>query len=436
MRATHWDSSATCYIGARLSAGSLSHQADGRRAQRESMLHHFTFTTAGESHGRGVLVVIEGLPAGVPISPSDVAGQLARRQAGHGRGGRMRIERDAGELLSGVRLGESLGSPLSIWIPNRDFANWELAMAVEPQPGATDAELRRVTLPRPGHADLVGMLKYDRADARDVLERSSARETAARVAAGAIARRLLIEFGVSVGSHVVRIGPVEAEIPTDLPHDLNAAADESPVRCLDSRAAAGMVAAIDEARDAGDTLGGVFEVVATGLPVGLGSHVSWSRRLDGRLAAALMGIQAMKGVEIGLGFETAARRGSDVHDEIERDSERRRSGGFRRRRNSAGGLEGGTTTGEPLVVRAAMKPLSTLMRPLDSVDMRTGEAAAAVRERSDVCAVPAAAVVGEAMVAMVLADAMLEKFGGDSLGEMRAGYDNFLDRLSAREFAD
>ena len=400
------------------------------------MLRHFNFTTAGESHGRGVLVVVEGLPAGVPVAPSDVAGQLARRQAGHGRGGRMKIERDAGELLSGVRLGETIGSPLSIWIPNRDFANWELAMAVEPQPDATDAELRRVTLPRPGHADLVGMLKYDRSDARDVLERSSARETAARVAAGGIARRLLAEFDIAVGSHVVRIGPVEANRAPETAHDLNVAADESPVRCLDPEASKSMVAAIDEARQAGDTLGGVFEVVATGLPVGLGSHVSWSRRLDSRLAAALMGIQAMKGVEIGLGFEAASRRGSDVHDEIERAPGERRAGGFRRRRNGAGGLEGGTTTGEPLVVRAAMKPLSTLMRPLDSVDMQTGEAAPAVRERSDVCAVPAAAVVGEAMVAIVLADAMLEKFGGDSLGEMRAAYDSYLDRLSAREFAD
>jgi len=366
-------------------------------------------------------VVIEGLPAGVPISPSDIAGQLARRQAGHGRGGRMRIERDAGELLSGVRLGESLGSPLSIWIPNRDFANWELAMAVEPQPGATDAELRRVTLPRPGHADLVGMLKYDRADARDVLERSSARETAARVAAGAIARRLLIEFGVSVGSHVVRIGPVEAERPTELAHDLNAAADESSVRCLDSRAAAAMVAAIDEARDAGDTLGGVFEVVATGLPVGLGSHVSWSRRLDSRLAAALMGIQAMKGVEIGLGFDAPRRRGSDVHDEILPAP----GGGCRRSRNHSGGIEGGMTTAEDIVVRVAMKPISTLRRALRSIDVTTGETVEAAWERSDTCAAPAAGVIAECVVALVLADALLEKTGGDSMTEVRRNLDGY-----------
>jgi chorismate synthase len=400
------------------------------------MLRHFDFTTAGESHGKGILLVIEGLPAGVPIAPSDIARQLARRQAGHGRGGRMQIEQDAGELLSGVRLGESIGSPLAVWIANRDFANWEVAMAVEPQPGASDAELRRVTLPRPGHADLVGMLKYDRSDARDVLERSSARETAARVAAGAVARCLLAEFGIAVGSHVVRIGPVEADRESDLPDDLNDTADRSPVRCLDATASAKMVDAIDAAGAAGDTLGGVFDVITTGVPVGLGSHVSWSRRLDSRLAAAMMGIQAMKGVEIGLGFATTARRGSEVHDEIERDPAARRSGGFRRRRNNAGGVEGGTTTGEPLVVRAAMKPLSTLMRPLDSVDMRTGETAPAVRERSDVCAVPAAAVVGEAMVAIVVADAMLEKFGGDSLGAMRDGYESYLDRLSAREFGD
>lgn len=354
----------------------------------------------------------------------------------------MQIESDAGELVSGVRLGETIGSPVTVWIPNRDFANWELAMAVEPQPGASDSDLRRVTLPRPGHADLVGMLKYDRSDVRDVLERSSARETAARVAAGALALRLLSEFGIAVGSHVVRIGPVEApragatgaEVhPGDgLAEALKARADESPVRCLDADASAAMVEAIDDAREAGDTLGGVFEVVATGMPVGLGSHVSWSRRLDGRLAAAIMGIQAMKGVEIGLGFEAAARRGSDVHDEIETAPDRRATGGYRRRRNSAGGLEGGITTGEPLVVRAAMKPLSTLMRPLDSVDTRTGEAAPALRERSDVCAVPAAAVVGEAMVAIILADAMLEKFGGDSLVEMRAAYVAYLDRLGSR----
>lgn len=396
------------------------------------MLQHVRFTTAGESHGQGALAIVEGIPAGLPISPADIAGDLARRQLGYGRGGRMEIEKDAGEILSGVRLGETLGSPVAIWIPNRDHANWGTSMSVDALPGADDEALRRVYLPRPGHADLVGMLKYDRADARDILERSSARETSARVAAGAVARRLLSELGVSIGSHVTRIGAEHGEPPAELPADLNALSDASAVRCLDAEAEDRMVGAIAAAGEAGDTLGGEFEVVATGLPVGLGSHVSWDRRLDGRLAGAMMSIQAMKGVEIGLGFEASRRRGSEVHDEIAVDSSRDRAGGFRRTRNHAGGLEGGTTTGEPLVVRVAMKPLSSLTRPLASVDVRTGEAAAAVRERSDVCAVPAAAVVGEAMLALVLADAMVEKFGGDSLAEIRANLEGFLRRTIDR----
>jgi len=396
------------------------------------MLRHFRFTTAGESHGKGGLVIVEGVPAGVPIAPLDVARDLSRRQLGYGRGDRMKIEKDAGEIISGIRLGQSLGSPIAVWIPNRDHANWATAMSVEPLPGEDEETLRRVYLPRPGHADLVGMLKYDREDARDILERASARETSCRVAAGAIARRFLSELGISVGSHVTRIGPVVAEPPRSWPDDLNEAADASELRCLDPAAQQRMVEAIDEARRDGDTLGGQFEVVALGVPVGLGSHVSWDRRLDGRLAGALMSIQAMKGVEIGLGFEAAARRGSAVHDEITADPDRRRSGGFRRSGNAAGGLEGGTTTGEPLVVRVAMKPLSSLTRPLGSVDVRTGAPADAVRERSDVCAVPAAAVVGEAMVALVLADAVLEKFGGDSLAETRIHLESYLERASRR----
>jgi chorismate synthase len=396
------------------------------------MLQHIRFTTAGESHGKGTLVIVEGVPAGLPITELDIARDLARRQLGYGRGGRMAIEKDAGEILSGVRLGETLGSPLAVWIPNRDHANWEVPMSVEPRPDADENELRRVYLPRPGHADLVGMLKYDRGDARDILERSSARETSARVAAGAVARRLLSEFGVSIGSHVTRIGSESAGAPANWPDDLNAASDTSEFRCLDDDAGVRMKAAIDAAREAGDTLGGEFEVIATGLPVGLGSHVAWDRRLDGRLAGALMSIQAMKGVEIGLGFEMARRRGSEVHDEIEADPSRRPTGGFRRTRNHAGGLEGGTTTGEPLVARVAMKPLSSLTRPLQSVDVRTGRGAGAVRERSDVCAVPAAAVVGEAMVALVLADAFVEKFGGDSLGETRANLAGYLERVGER----
>lgn len=385
--------------------------------------------TAGESHGKGLVATLEGIPAGLPLRSEEIAAEMARRQGGYGRGGRMRIEKDAGELLSGVRLGETLGSPIAIWIRNRDFQNWKVAMDPDPPEEEDPERLRRVFLPRPGHADLVGMLKYDRSDARDVLERASARETAARVAAAAVAKRLLAEFGIRVESHVVRIGPVRATIPDPLPDELNARADASPVRCLDPDATEAMVQAIDEARRAGDSLGGVFEVVARGLPVGLGSHVSWETRLDGRIAGALMSIPAMKGVEIGLGFEAARLRGSEVHDEIERAPERRRTGGYRRRRNNAGGTEGGITTGEPLVARVAMKPLSSLRRPLDSVDVRTGEAAKAVKERSDVCAVPAAGVVGEAMVALLLADALHEKLGGDSLAEMRGAFDAYLGRL-------
>jgi len=399
------------------------------------MLRAIRFTTAGESHGRGLVVILEGMPAGLSVGTGTVAAEMRRRQLGHGRGGRMRIERDEGEILSGVRLGETLGSPIAVWIVNRDFENWRVAMSTDPVPEADDEALRRVYLPRPGHADLVGLLKYDREDARDVLERSSARETAARVAAGSLAKSLLAEFGVTIGSHVQRIGDVEAAAPAYTPTDvteMNREADASPVRCLDPVAAAEMMKAIDAAAAAGDTLGGVFEVVACGLPVGLGSYASWEERLDGRFAAALMSIQAMKGVEIGAGFLAARSLGSEVHDEIEPDRSRTRSGGYRRRRNNAGGLEGGMTTGEPVVVRAAMKPLSTLMRPLDSVDVRSGKPARAVRERSDVCAVPAAAVVGEAMAALVLADAMREKFGGDSLGEMRTNHEAYLERLGRR----
>lgn len=381
-----------------------------------------------------MLVLIEGVPAGIPVSPRDVATDLARRQLGFGRGGRMQIEKDAGEILSGVRLGETLGSPVTVWIPNLDHDHWRVAMAVDPQPEATDDKLRRVLLPRPGHADLVGLLKFDRTDARDILERSSARETSARVAAGAVARRLLAEFGIQIGSHVVRIGDVQAGTGDSLASGLNARADESDVRCLDEPAAVRMREAIIAAGEVGDTLGGVFEVVATGLPVGLGSYVSWDKRLDARIGAAMLGIQAMKGVEIGLGFRAAELRGSEVHDEMDRDPARRMTGGYSRRRNNAGGLEGGSTTGEPLVVRVAMKPLSSLTRALDSVNVRTGQPARAERERSDVCAVPAAAVVGEAMLALVLADALREKFGGDTLKDMRAAWESYLARINSADF--
>ena len=396
----------------------------------------FSFRTAGESHGRGLVSLVEGIPAGLGlVAERDIDPELRRRQGGYGRGDRMKIEEDRAELLSGVRLGETIGAPIAMLVWNRDWENWRTAMAPEPpDPELGDHELRRVHLPRPGHADLVGVLKYQRDDARDVLERASARETAARVAAGAVAKRLLQEVGIRLGSHVVRLGEVEAERPEEWPDDLNAASDASPLRTLDPAAEERMIDAVDAAREAGDTLGGVFEVVATGMIAGLGSYVSWDRRLDGRLAGALMSIPAMKGVEIGLGFEAARRRGSRVHDEIEHDPSWsiRRTGGYRRRSNSAGGVEGGISTGAPLTVRVAMKPLSSLMRPLRSVDLRSKERADAIRERSDVAALAAAGVVGEAMVAIVLADALLEKFGGDSVAELRRNIRAYEDDLERR----
>ena len=394
----------------------------------------FRFTTAGESHGPALAAVVEGLPAGLPLRADDLDRELRRRQGGYGRGGRMRIESDRAEILSGVRHGETLGSPIALLVRNRDWANWTAAMSPEPVESQGDDEaMRRVFFPRPGHADLVGALKYDRTDARDILERASARETAARVACGAVAKRFLAELGITVGSHVVALGGVVAAAPREIPDDLNAASDPSPVRCLDADAEGRMIDAIDAAKREGDTLGGVVEVVARGLPAGLGSHVTWEARLDGRIAGALMSIQAIKGVEIGLGFEGAMRPGSRVHDPIVRDEAARRGGGYGRSSNGAGGLEGGITTGAPLVARAAMKPISTLMRPvLPTIDLRTGAAAEAVRERSDVVAVPAAGVVAEAMVALVLAAAVREKFGGDSLPQVRASFDAYVDRIAAR----
>ncbi|MGQ0815916.1 MAG: chorismate synthase [Gemmatimonadota bacterium] len=385
----------------------------------------FHFHTAGESHGRGLITLIEGVPAGLMLSAErDIDPELKRRQGGYGRGDRMKIEQDRAEFISGVRLGETLGSPLALVIWNRDWDNWRTAMSHEPQPAADDESLRRVHLPRPGHADLVGVFKYDRWDARDILERASARETTARVAAGAIAKALLREFGISIGSHIVSMGDVAASVPDELPDDLNAAADASPVRTIDKAAEARMIAAIDHAKTTGDTLGGCFEVVVRGVPAGLGSHVSWDRRLEGRLAQALMSIQAMKGVEIGLGFEAARRFGSQVHDVIE--------AGYTRASNRAGGLEGGMTTGGPIVLRVAMKPLSTLMRPLGTVDIQTGQRGEAVTERSDVAALAAAGVVGEAMVAVIIADALLEKFGGDSLRELRRNVEAYRTYLAER----
>jgi chorismate synthase len=393
---------------------------------------HFNFRTAGESHGRGLVCMIEGVPAGLALSSArDIDPDLRRRQGGYGRGGRMKIERDTAEVVAGIRLGETIGSPLAFLVWNRDWENWRVAMDPE-APAGESPRLKRVHLPRPGHADLVGVLKYDRDDARDILERASARETTARVVAGAVAKRLLAEFDITIGSHIVMMGGIDAKRPDPLPDDLNAAADASPVRTLDPDAESRMIEAIDDAKSRGDTMGGVFEVVARGVPAGLGSHVSWDRKLDGRIAHAMMSIQAMKGVEIGMGFEASRRPGSQVHDEIERAPELRNTGGFRRLSNSAGGLEGGITTGEPVVVRVAMKPLSTLMQPLRSVDLRTGDSADAIRERSDVAALAAAGVIGEAMLAIVLADAVLEKFGGDSLGELKRNFESYLAQLDSR----
>lgn len=383
----------------------------------------FRFMTAGESHGRGLVAVVEGIPAGLALDAAWVNAELRRRMAGYGRGARMKIEADQIDWLAGVRAGETIGAPIAMLIWNRDWEHWQDVMA--PEAGPADPPRRRqVTRPRPGHADLTGALKYDREDARDILERASARETAARTACGAVGKRLLAEFGIEVASHVVELGGVRATAGAPLPNALNAAADASPVRCLDPEAEREMVARIDAAKTAGDTLGGVVEVVAFGLPVGLGSHASWDRKLDGRLAQAIMSIPAVKGVALGLGFEAARRRGSEVHDEI--------LPGFHRATNRAGGTEGGMTTGEPLVLHAAMKPISTLMTPLATVDLASGAVAKAQSERSDVTAVPAMGVIAEAMTALVLAEAMIEKFGGDSLSEMRRNVDGYLARVRAR----
>jgi chorismate synthase len=387
--------------------------------------------TAGESHGPALVAVCEGLPAGIAVTTSDLALALARRRAGYGRGARMKFEQDEVELTGGVRHGLTLGGPVAIRIGNTEWPKWETVMAADPVPPEVLADQARnapLTRPRPGHADLTGMQKYGYDDARPVLERASARETAARVALGEVARRLLRQvLGAEVVSHVVALGPVRA--PADLvpgPDDLEAI-DADPVRCLDPAASSAMQAEVDAARRDGDTLGGVVEVVVHGLPPGLGSHVHWDRRLDGRLAGALMSIQAIKGVGIGDGFETAARRGSAAHDEIEGGAE-----GVRRLTNRAGGIEGGMSTGEPIRIQAAMKPISTVPRALATVDVRTGEPAKAINQRSDVTAVPAAGVVAEAMAALVLADAALEKFGGDSVAEMARNADAYLKALVIR----
>ncbi|MEA2440053.1 MAG: chorismate synthase [Thermoleophilaceae bacterium] len=379
------------------------------------------FTTAGESHGPGLTAVVEGLPAGLELRPEDIDRDLARRQLGHGRGGRMKIESDRAEVTAGVRHGRTLGSPIALTIQNRDYANWEERM----NPWPVDAEVAEVHLPRPGHADLAGVQKYGFTDVRNVLERASARETAARVACGALAKTFLRGFGIEVLSHVLQIGSVEAPLPERLSPEDFEQVDESPVRCLDADASAAMVEEINRARKANESLGGIYEVVAFGVLPGLGSHISWEERIDGRLAQAIMSIQAMKGVGVGDGFDLAGRVGSKAHDEIFWDEER----GFHRETNRAGGIEGGMTTGDPVVVRGAMKPLPTLTKPLRSVDLATKEPAQALRERTDSCTVPAAGVVGEAMVALVLADECRKKFGGDHVDDALAAAAAYRERI-------
>src|SRR3954447_18215804 len=382
------------------------------------------FTTAGEAHGPGLTAVLEGLPAGLELRPEDIDRDLARRQLGHGRGGRMKIETDRAEVTAGVRHGRTLGSPVSLRIGNRDYANWEERM----NPWPVEATVPEVHLPRPGHADLAGVQKFGFSDVRNVLERASARETAARVAGGALAKEFLRMLGVEVLSHVVQIGTVHAPPRADLaPADFEGV-DDDPVRCLDAEASRAMVEHINAQRKANESIGGVFEVVAFGATPGLGSHTSWESRLDGRLAGALCSIQAVKGVALGDAFDVAGRPGSAAHDEIFYSPER----GFHRHTNHAGGLEGGMTTGETLVVRAAMKPLPTLTKPLRSVDIATLQPADALRERTDSVTVPAAAVVGEAMVAFVLADAYREKFGGDHLDDVREAVARYEERIGWR----
>ncbi len=387
--------------------------------------------TAGESHGRALVAICEGMPAGVEITTADVMAALARRRAGYGRGARMKFEQDQAEITAGVRHGTTLGGPVAVRIGNTEWPKWETVMSPDPVAAAELAALARsgpLTRPRPGHADLAGMQKYGHDDARAVLERASARETAARVALGELARRFLRQvLGAEIVSHVVSIGTVSApDGAVPQPEDA-VRLDADPVRCLDAAASAAMQAEIDAARKDGDTLGGVIEVVVYGLPPGLGSHAHWDRRLDGLLAGAMMSIQAMKGVEIGDGFNTARRRGSQAHDEIEGTA-----AGLRRTTNRAGGIEGGMSTGELLRVRVAMKPISTVPRALATVDVRTGEPARAINQRSDVTAVPAAGVVAEAMAALVLADAALAKFGGDSVGETARNLDGYLKALVIR----
>ena len=401
-------------------------------------MSNLRYLSSGESHGRALTGIIEGIPSGLTINSDEIDRELKRRQGGHGRGGRMKIESDRVQILSGVRKGKTTGSPISLLIENKDWQNWQDVMSVEPGRKTGDAG-KAVTSPRPGHADLAGAIKYDHKDIRNILERSSARETAMRTALGAVAKIFLSENGIETGSHVVRIGSVGYTRPGDGIKDkellsIFKSAEKSPVRCADTGASARMVRVIDRALRDGNSLGGVFEVFVTGLPVGLGDHTQWDSRLEGMIGQAMMGIQAIKGVEIGDGFGMAAMSGSDVMDEIfyrgqKKNKKIEKTCGFYRKTNHAGGIEGGMTNGMPLLVRAVMKPIPTQRRPLRSVDIIGKKSLEAAYERSDTCAVPAAAVIGEAMVALVIADAFLEKFGGDSMKETGRNYRGYLRQV-------
>ncbi|MBI2116121.1 MAG: chorismate synthase [candidate division NC10 bacterium] len=393
------------------------------------------YMTAGESHGPALVAILEGMPSNVPVTAADINSELRRRMGGYGRGGRMKIEQDEVQILGGIRHGKTLGSPIALVIRNRDWENWKTVMAPEAEAAQGEPDRPPMTRPRPGHADLIGGLKYDHQDLRNVLERASARETAARVAVGAACKCLLRQFGIQVVSHVVEMGGIRAKTEGLAAPEIVAQAEVSPVRCADPDATQAILAKVDEARARGTSLGGVFEVLVVDPPVGLGSYVHWDHRLDGRLAQALMSIQAIKGVEIGLGFETARRFGFEVQDEIfcqPPGQEPAEGEGFQRRTNFGGGLEGGMTTGQPLVLRAAMKPLSTQYKPLASVDILTKEASKAGVERSDITAVPAAGVVGEAVVAFVIAQALCEKFGADSLAELQRNHSGYVAYLKSR----